>query len=227
MGPANPLVLVVADTTHSEVYWVCLNDFVDKVLVPETGQNLALQASHTVHLPGFNRITPTDGALNPLRFLARRGKFYSAFNRFRYQRHEIEYALDGWATGVDHHLDDPDLLHLANHFLGTVLAYDFWMTTRSWPAVQLAHMRAEATATMVARAISGDPLDSILAHRFRQEDASLSGRSTDNELRFLFASDIWSTFGELANLGNIFEEICREWFLPTYFGVLAGEHATR
>ena len=225
MGPATPLVLVVADTTRSEVYWVCLNDFVDKVLVPEAGQNLSLQASHTVHLPDFNRIGPTNDALIPLRFLARRGKLYSAFNQIRYQRHEIQYALDRWTMGVPHRLDDPDLLNLANHFLGSVLAYDFWKTTHAWPAVELMHKRAEATATMISRAIAGDSLDSIFAHRL--ENIPTSRTSNDDVLSFLFESNIHSTFNQLANLGNIFEEICREWFLPTYLGVLAEQHAIR
>lgn len=225
MGSATPLVLVVADTTRSEVHWVCLNDFVDKVLIPEEGQDLSLQASHTVHLPDFNRIGPTDDSLIPLRFLARRGKLYSAFNLFRYQRHEIHYALDRWATGIAHRLEGPDLLHLANHFLGAILAYDFWKTTHAWPAVELTHRCVEATATMIAQAIAGDSLDSILAHRL--ENVQISDESKDDVLRFLFASDIRSTFDKLANLGNMFEELCREWFLPTYLGMLAEQHAVR
>ena len=57
MGPATPLALVVADTTHSKVHWVCLNDFVDKVLVPEAGQDLSLQASTHRSLAGFQSHT--------------------------------------------------------------------------------------------------------------------------------------------------------------------------
>ena len=227
MGPATPLVLVVADTTYSKVHWVCLNDFVDKVLIPEVGQDLSSQASHTVHLPDFNRIHLANNALSPLRFLARRGKLYSAFNRFRYQRHEIQYALERWAMAVAHQLDEPDLLRLANHFLGTILAYDFWKTTHAWPEVELTHKRAEVTATRIAQAIAGDSLDSILAHRPEMADGSISGKLTDDVLRCLFISDIGSTFDGLANLGNMFEEICREWFLPTYLGMLAEQHAIR
>ena len=221
MGPATPLALVVADTTHSKVHWVCLNDFVDKVLVPGAGPDLSFQASHTVHLPHFNRIGPTNDALIPLRFLARRGKLYSAFNRFRYQRHEIQYALDQWATGVAHQLDDADLLRRADHFLRTVLAYDFWTTTHAWPVIALTHIRAKTTASMITQAIAGASFRSILAHRLQSQDASMSGESKDELLRFLFVSDIHSTFEQLANLGNLFEEICREWSLPTYFGMLA------
>ena len=109
---------------------------------------------------------------------------------------------------------------MADHFLRTVLAYDFWTTTQAWSAIELMHMRAEATATMITQAIAGGSLCSILAHRLESEDASESVESKDDMLRFLFASDIQSTFDQLANLGNMFEEICREWFLPTYLGML-------
>lgn len=225
MGPAAPLALVVADITRSEVHWVCLNDFVDKVLVPEAEKKLSAQASHTVHIPDFNRIERTDGALLPLRFLARRAKFYAAFNRFRYHRHEIYYALDRYSMGVDHRPDDPDLLYLANHFLGTVLAYDFWKTTHTWPAVELTHMYAEATETMISKVIAGESLESILGSRL--EGVPVPDESRNQMLKFLFVSDIQSTFDKLANLGNMFEEICREWFLPTHLGMLAEQHAIR
>ena len=226
MGAASPLVLVVADTSHSQVHWVCLNDFVDKVLVPEAGGSLSLQASHTVHLPEFNCIELTDSALIPLRFLARRGKFYSAFNRFRYQRHEIQDALHRWEIEmeVDRQIADTDLLRLANHFLGAVLAYDFWKTTRAWPAVELTHMYASATASVVAQALEGQSLEAILAHRLK---GGVAEELPDHVLRSLFVSDIGSTFDRLANLGNMFEEVCREWFLPTYLGMLAEQHAIR
>ena len=220
MGPANPLVFVVADTTHSTVHWVCLSDFVDKVLVPETGQGLSSQGSHTVYLPEFNRMDLTDDALSPLRLVARRGKLYSAFNRFRYQRNEVQFALERWATGGTHPLEDPDLLGLVSHLLGAVLAYDFWETTHAWRPIEDVHMRAETTAAMVAQAIAGDSLDSIFARRSELLSVSTPSKPTEDLRRFLFVSDIETTFDQLANLGNMFEDVCREWSLPTYLGML-------
>jgi hypothetical protein len=225
MGPATPLILVVVNTTRAEAHWVCLNDFVDKVLVPESGEHFSVQGSHTVHIPDFNCIDRTDAALLPLRFLARRAKLYAAFNRFRYQCHEISYALDRYSICVDHQPEDPNLLYLANHFLRTALAYDFWKTTHAWPAVELTHMYAEATADMISKAIAGEPLESLLGARLR--NVPMLGETREEMLRFFVASDIKSTFDRLENLGNMFEEICREWFLPTYLGMLAEQHAIR
>ncbi len=220
MGSANPLVFVVADTTDSVVHWVCLNDFVDKVLVPKAGQDLSVQGSHTIYLPEFNRMDLSDEALFSLRFLARRGKLYSAFNRFRYQRHQVQFALERQAAGGVHAVEDPDLLGLVGHFLGTVLAYDFWETTDAWRPIGDVHLRAETTANMVAQANAGDSLESILARRSKALGVSIPSDPTEDLLRFLFVTDIETTFDQLANLGNMFEEVCREWSLPTYLGML-------
>jgi len=47
----------------------------------------------------------------------------------------------------------------------------------------------------------------------------------DKFLEFHLAATITGAFENLANLGNMFEEICREWFLPTYLGQFAEEHS--
>jgi hypothetical protein len=224
MGPAVAFLLVIADTTRSEAHWVCLNDFVDKVLIPEVS-DLSTQSSHTVYLPNFNRINRTDSALLPIRFLARRAKLYAAFNRFRYQRHEVYYALGRYRASPDHQAAVSDLLRLVDHFLATVLAYDFWKTTYAWPAIELTYIHTEATATLVKRALGGEPLQSIFESLLRNIPVADEAKAQLPE--FLLASDIQSTFDRLANLGNMFEEICREWFLPTYLGNLAEEHAIR
>ena len=159
--------------------------------------------------------------LIPLRFLARRAKLYAAFNRFRYQRHEISYALDDYSMGVELQPQESELLKLAVHFLGIVLAYDFWTTTHAWPAVELTHMCAESTFKMIGDVIAGESIESILGSRIDSVPVS------DDLCEFLFVSDIRSTFDRLANLGNMFEEVCREWFLPTFLGTLAEKHALR
>ncbi len=217
MGPAVPLLLMVADIQKSEVYWVCLNDFVDKVILPEKPVFLK-QASHTVHIPLHNRVQNSERDLVPLRFYARRAKLYAAFNRLRYQRHEIQYAYDRLSTLNYHDIETSELLSMAKHFLGIVLAYDFWRTTYAWPAVEITHIKALNTAELIQRVLDGEGLKAVMS---RYVEVS----QDDTLLAFHLASTITTTFDILANLGNMFEEICREWFLPTYLGQLAEEHS--
>jgi hypothetical protein len=217
MGPAVPLLLVVADVKNSEVYWVCLNDFVDKVILPEK-PNFLNQASHTVHIPLHNQVKNTQRDLMPLRFYARRAKLYAAFNRFRYQRHEIQYAHDNLSTINYCGIETSELLSMAKHFLGIVLAYDFWTTTYAWPAVELIHNRTLKTEELVRRVLDGEDMKVIMSGYYDMKHDT-------NLLPFLLATEITSTFNNLANLGNMFEEICREWFLPTYLGQLSEEHS--
>lgn len=221
MGPAAPLLLVVADTTHASVHWVCLNDFVDKVLAPESGDDLSSQATHTIHLPESNRIERTNEAVVPLRFLARRAKLFAAFNRFRYQRHEIECALARHESTAGYGAAEPELFYLAGHFLDTVLAYDFWKTTSAWRAVEIAHVDAQVTAQLISGVLSGEPLDSLLGQTI--PGVPVLSESRDEMLEVLLTSKVKETFDRLANLGNMFEEICREWYLPTYLGTIGEE----
>lgn len=222
MGPATPLMLAVADTGRSEVHWVCLNDYVDKVLLPEVGSVLE-QSTYTIYLPMFNRVQRDDRALAPLRLLARRAKLYGAFNRFRYQRHEIAYALERYELSVEQGDPDPGLLDLASHFLGLVLSYDFWRSTHTWPAIEMTYQHACQTAEMLRKVKGGASVESVFEERLRGVGSSDHFRSFVADA--LVAADVRATFDQLANLGNMFEEICREWWLPTYLGALADELA--
>ena len=223
MGPAAPLLLVVADIKKKNVHWICLNDFVDKVLIPETGNQLSAQASHTVHLPKFNRIERSDYALVPLRFMARRAKLYAAFNCFRYQRHEIQSAVQSLRADTAVNGLNPSFLHLAHHFLNTALAYDFWATTYAWPSVQATHIEVVAVAQRLGSLLSGESLESAYGSCIAGLPFSTSNKA--NALESYVTSELVAIFDKLANLGNMFEEICREWYLPTYLGTLAEDHA--
>jgi len=224
MGPAVPLLLIVADINLSELHWVCLTDFVDKVLVPQS-PNFELQASHTVYIPVRNRLDTSEAGLIPIRFFARRAKLYAAFNRFRYQRHEIRYALDRAQLTPDHQLAESDLIGLASHFLNLSSAYDFWQTTHAWPSVGLTYLHVVSLANVIERVRSGESPGTIFLSQLN--GVPITSEAKPELARFLLTSKIAATFDLLANLGNMFEELCREWHLPTYLGDLAEEHAIR
>ncbi|WP_415776286.1 DUF4365 domain-containing protein [Shewanella oncorhynchi] len=224
MGPAVPLLLIVADLDSSELYWICLNDLVDKVLVPEN-PNFSMQSSHTVHIPMFNKVKNQKSELLPLQFYARRAKLYAAFNRFRYQRHEIERAANELSKAdflSIENIRNSEFICFSKHFLDIALAYDFWNTTYAWPAIELAKAELDRTLNLIQAIIRGDEVKTILTEQYHDQERLFYLQ--EPMIVFFLMEQISSTFNKLANLGNIYEEICREWFLPTFFAALAEEH---
>jgi Domain of unknown function (DUF4365) len=110
MGSAVPVMLLLVSLEDSSVYFVCLNDYVDKVLIPEH-KTWRAQKEVTLHIPTANRVTSTDENLLPLRIYAQRSKLMAAFNLFAYQLGELEASYD------------PEM---AKHFLSLAGSYDFW-----------------------------------------------------------------------------------------------------
>ena len=216
MGPAVPLLLVCAELETSTLYWVCLNDVADKLMRPVSAF-FDRQQSHTVHLPTRNVLDGSAASLTPLRLFSRRGKLYAAFNRFQYQRREIVFALER------HEISRTDesryaLLELVKHFLSISLAYDFWRAGHGWPALESTHALASSLQNVVERALSGEPLEVVLADSLAKQNSS--GWDPTDLVEMSLSTRISIVFDQFASLGSLFEEICREWFLPSYLGEL-------
>ena len=88
MGPTIAVVLVVVCLDAGRVFFVCLNDLVEKVLLVDDPK-YAEKSTKTIYLPAKNELSKEALALCALRFMAKRPKLYAAFNRFNYQQNEI------------------------------------------------------------------------------------------------------------------------------------------
>ena len=83
MGVGLPVLLVIADLTRERCIFVCLNDYIDKILVPRFDDYRDAEY-RTVHLPCSNDVSATVGRI-ALRWYAKRSKLFSAFQRFTFQ----------------------------------------------------------------------------------------------------------------------------------------------
>ena len=204
MGTAVPVVLLLADLSTEKVYFICLTDYIEKIILPKN-----LLSTHTstitIYIPVDNTLT-SRGAITHLAFLARRSKLMGAFNKFNYQLSELIYS---------------DSEEMILRFISVVKSYDFWTAKPQWPA-----------------------LESIYNELFEVEGFYLSDsekrKSIIDSNRFLkgcydleysdefdFPDKIVNTvyfkgktkplWHRLCHLGALYEEICKEWFLPTYF----------
>jgi hypothetical protein len=84
MGIAIPVLLILVDTNTERGFFICLNDYIDKVLIPED-PNYASKGSKTIYIPTANEILDEEDALVALRAYGKRSKMYGAFSLFNYQ----------------------------------------------------------------------------------------------------------------------------------------------
>jgi hypothetical protein len=130
MGNAVPVLLCLADVTARTVYYVCLNDYISKVLLPEN-PDYHKQGHVTVNIPAWNVLDQTDPSFAYIWLLGRRAKLYSAFNTFAYQLNELKYAFDELNAVMDS--SDSELVQVPGHlvemvtvFLAQNLRLDIW-----------------------------------------------------------------------------------------------------
>lgn len=198
MGTAVPVLLVVVDRSAKEARYICLNDWVGKVLLP-SNPDYERQGTVTVHVPAWNVFDSGDLSFASIWLLARRSKFYAAFASFSYQFHELERAISladyaassgfGWNEAVR----EEGVLEMLDVFLRSSLRLGIWSATGggSWRPLEDVH---------------ADLMD--IDRRLRD------GASDDVQA----AQIAWSSleaFRRADNLSRMYEELCREWGLPT------------
>jgi hypothetical protein len=179
MGNGVPVVLILATLDSNRLFFVCLNDLIDKVLVPndpDYGKN----ADKTIYIPVRNEITSDPTSLTALRFYAKRAKFYSCFVLFEYQRNELNYARHG---------DKTTTAELILHFIRILDRLDIWDRSEMWRIV-------------------GDYRKQLDRWLMKYAERGLTPDLLDDALR------LWTG---LVSLAHNYEELCREWFLPTHF----------
>lgn len=194
MGVGVPVLLVIADLTERRCSFVCLNDYIDKILIPRH-DDYRKKASRTIHIPVRNEIG-TETGLIATRWYAKRPKLFSAFHRFVYQFAEL-----GWAK------DDTELEALSRYFAGRIASYDFWDDVEMWEPIKwwgdrVRHFNETGEIELFGSHI---PVDK---------------RSADWQPipRRDHIMELWRL---LALLPRTYEDVCREFFLPTALGELS------
>ncbi|MGC5660177.1 DUF4365 domain-containing protein [Micromonospora sp. WMMD723] len=194
MGSAIPVLLLVVDESAREVYFVCLNDYISKVLTPENARWRS-QASSTIRIPAFNRLDYLNSSFSYIRLLARRAKLLSAFLTFGYQRHEYNSAINKAANlqgATMEAVRASDVGDMLQKFFASDLALDIWETAGpgTWR-----------------------PLVDV--HQDLRQCFAMLQMSANHVSAAFFLSQVWTCFSRAENLGRMYEELCREWRLPT------------
>jgi hypothetical protein len=202
MGAALPVLLIRADLETRKCYFVCLNDYIDKVLIPQHGDYTKTE-SRTIHVPSSNDLAHPEIGITALRWYAKRAKLFAGFQKFIYQQVELSYAANR-----------EEMMRLAKHFASLLVKYDFWDDTPMWAIIP-------CYGAALKRFLEEGSAKLIRLNEEAVAQASHGSEETRQEIMAYLAkqeiSELWRC---LAILPRNYEEVCREWFLPTSLGLL-------
>ncbi len=222
IGAAIPVMLFLVELSTKRIYFVCLNDLIDKVILPKDS-GYASKATRVLNIPLRNRIVPDDlASIRPLETYAKRAKLYAAFQKFAYQRHELDWAFSTYQAAAEEQSGERgrEFLNLVRHFLSILLRYDFWTRMNEWQPIYWAHQEIIGLQELLA-----DPEVEQREPSLRAYLSNAPGMRFDPEwvesldlpdLRQHVLMHIAVVWQRLDNLAGIYEELGREWFLPTH-----------
>jgi hypothetical protein len=194
MGIGVPVLLVIADLKAQRCCFVCLNDYVDKILIPRH-EDYSSSGHRTVLVPVSNEIGSEVGMV-ALRWYAKRAKLLAAFQRFVYQYSELQWAAESnWEE-------------LARYFGRRIAQYDFWGDTEMCEPIRYNGKGLERF------------LKSSRPHYFFPDDEKLAKLPEKEQAHFRQA-DVFELWRLLSLLPKTYEDVWREWFLPTALGHVA------
>ena len=110
MGSAVPVLLCLVDNVEREGYFVCLNDYVDKILISQK-PDYDRQGTVTINIPIENRISSGKFAIE---WYGKRAKLYSFFNLVNCQKRDLLYTRDC------------NLEQMVEMFLNRICRLDIW-----------------------------------------------------------------------------------------------------
>jgi hypothetical protein len=194
MGIGLPVLLVIADLTAQRCSFVCLNDYIDKILIPRH-PDYRVKNSRTIHVPAYNEIGIETG-LSALRWYAKRTKLIAAFQRFTYQYSELQWA------------EHDDWRGLANTFARRIVSYDFWDDTEM--CVPITYDGA-GLKRFIDTGQPGFITPSNIPAAFDEPEMTA----------YLKKRDVFELWRLLSLLPKTYEDVWREWFLPTALGYAA------
>lgn len=205
MGSGVPVLLCLVEITTQEIFFVCLSDYIEKILCNEK-ENYTLQKSKTVYIPTENILS--DCNLDILEWYAKRPRFYALFNKLRYQNEELKYV------------SQYDISKYIEHFIHIIKRFDVWEEPLFfW---DMKRMNAEIDyylehgitcledSIVKEKEKGGEDVDAeIWEATFCDCNKEVSFREVQ---RVQGLHRLWEN---LSNLGNIFEDVYKEAFLPT------------
>jgi hypothetical protein len=200
LGGSVPVLLFVVDIENRKVYFICLNDYIEKIILPQNPKYTE-QASITLTIPTQNKLSNQDIANNALKFYGKRAKLLAAFSKFSFQKNEIAHIFgykdypiltyrDQIEKGKIYEKDEIKVQLL--YFISQIIDLDIWQHSE-WMVLPQAKDDLETVKTLL-----------------ENEEANWK----------IVQEKVIVLWHQLTNLGTMYEDVCREWFLPKIISLL-------
>lgn len=194
------VLLFLVDLKSKSAYFLCLNDYIDKLLLPQK-PNYGEQDSVTLNIPVLNSLSNKGISEAALKFYGKRAKLLSAFSKFSYQKNELSFLMNYNSLPITtmRDINDlkveksiPNVKRQVLFFIKQIEHLEIWQYSE-W-------------------SILGEMNVKICNLKDKIERDELK----DAEL----IESILLTWHQLSNLNDMYEELTREWFLPKFLSFL-------
>jgi hypothetical protein len=199
LGASIAFILFVVDLKTRNVYFICLNDYIDKILLPKK-PNYSDQGSVTITIPVLNNLSDNRISRFALEFYGKRSKLLSAFAKFAYQKNELSYLFKYKDFPVitmrdeineNDRASEKDIRRQVLFFIEQIEHLDIWKY-KSWEVLPLS----------------------------QRELLDLKKKVIEEKDLNVLIENVLVTWHRLANLSNMYEELAREWFLPKFLSFM-------
>lgn len=201
LGGSVPVLLFVVDIETKEVYFVCLNDYIDKIILPKI-PNYTEQESLIITIPILNKLSSQDISKTALKFYGKRAKLLAAFSKFSFQKNEIKYIFGYKDYPIWTYRDEiekgktyepSDIKTQLLYFISQIEGLDIW-EHKEWLVLP------EAKRDLIK-----------VKELLEKEEIDLA----------TIKDKVIILWHQLTNLGTMYEDLCREWFLPKIISLLS------
>ncbi|MDN3593963.1 DUF4365 domain-containing protein [Zunongwangia endophytica] len=93
LGSSISVLLFLVDLKLKNVYFLCLNDYIDKLLLPQK-PNYVEQDFITLNIPVLNNLSNKEISEAALKLYGKRAKLLSTFSKFSYQKNELSFLTN-------------------------------------------------------------------------------------------------------------------------------------
>jgi len=201
LGGSVSVLLFVVDIKKEEVYFVSMSDYIDKIVLPKS-PDYTEKKSLTITIPALNKLSNQKISDNALRFYGKRAKLLAMLSKVSYQKNEIGYLFGFRDYPVwtyrdemekDKKYEKEEIKVQLLYFISQIEELDIW-DYEGWEVLQVAAKNISAVRQLLEL-----------------------GQVNWDEI----TEKVIVLWYKLDNLGKMYEELCREWFLPKMLGLIS------